>query len=207
MTDGELIAAVQQGDADAWRVLYQRWLPWVWRYAYSLVQDRHAAEDVTSEAMTAWVQQLGKTGADAPQLAGWLRKVIHNKAVDYHRQGQRCRKMINEAPFYRAESNGSKDPSQMLETTEMQHQVRQALNLLSDTQRLVLEWKYAEDLCVREIAERLGVTEKAVEANLYRARQELRHHYQRLDAGQLRKKVSEDSDDGHPLLPRSGAEV
>jgi DNA-directed RNA polymerase specialized sigma24 family protein len=43
----------------------------------------------------------------------------------------------------------------------------------------VLEWKYLESSSVRDIAERLGKTEKAVEAALYRARISFRSAYAR----------------------------
>jgi RNA polymerase sigma factor (sigma-70 family) len=45
---------------------------------------------------------------------------------------------------------------------------------MPDEERQVLEWKYLEELAVAEIAERLGRTEKAVEALLYRARRSFR---------------------------------
>ena len=38
----------------------------------------------------------------------------------------------------------------------------------------MLEWKYLDGLSVRDMAERLGETEKAVESVLYRARREFR---------------------------------
>ena len=38
-----------------------------------------------------------------------------------------------------------------------------------DEERLVLEWKYVDEMAVKEIAVRLGRTEKAVESLLYRA--------------------------------------
>jgi hypothetical protein len=61
-----------------------------------------------------------------------------------------------------------------LEVVETKERVHHALDALSDRQRIVLEWKYLESLPVREMAERLGETEKAVEAVLYRARREFR---------------------------------
>ena len=40
--------------------------------------------------------------------------------------------------------------------------------------RSALEWKYIDKLSVREIAERLDVTEKAAESMLFRGRREFR---------------------------------
>jgi RNA polymerase sigma-70 factor, ECF subfamily len=206
LTDGELIAAVRQGDADAWRMLYQRWLPWVWRYAYSLVKDKHAAEDITSEAMMVWVRQVGETVNEPSQLAGWLRQVIHNKSVDYHRQGQRFRRAVDGVSLNRQDRETAADPSHTLETSERQELVNQALGQMGESQRLVLEWKYAEGLSVRQIAERLGTTEKAVEANLYRARVELRSRWQLIDGTPARDGQSNDEGNGQLLAPRSRSE-
>jgi RNA polymerase sigma factor (sigma-70 family) len=57
--------------------------------------------------------------------------------------------------------------------------VIRALDSLADEERLALEWKYMESLSVRDIAERLGRTEKAIEAILYRARMSFRKIYAR----------------------------
>jgi RNA polymerase sigma factor (sigma-70 family) len=67
--------------------------------------------------------------------------------------------------------------SDLLIQTETRDAVIHALDALTDDQRLVLEWKYLESLSVRDIADRLGRTEKAVEAILYRARISFRTAY------------------------------
>ena len=52
--------------------------------------------------------------------------------------------------------------------------VARVMVALEDEHRLVLEWKYVEGLSVRAMAQRLGRTEKAVEALMFRARAEFR---------------------------------
>ncbi len=178
MTDGELIEAARLGDAEAWRELYTRWMPWVWRYAYSLVRDNHLAEDVTSEAMTAWVRSFEHTGSDAPQAAAWLRSVVRHKAADHYRRGARFRRATEGVAQITDPTNASDEPSFLAERAEQRAQVVLAMRRLKEPHRLALEWKYAQGLSVRQIAERLGVTEKAAEANLYRARREFRRQYE-----------------------------
>jgi RNA polymerase sigma-70 factor, ECF subfamily len=56
----------------------------------------------------------------------------------------------------------------------------EVMDRLPDDERLVLEWKYLEDLPVREIAGRLGRSEKAVESVLYRARRSFRSMFERV---------------------------
>ena len=177
VTDSELIQAARAGDKGAWGELYARWLPWVWRYAYSLVGDRHAAEDVTSDAMTAWVRRLHESDAEAAQLAGWLRTVVRNKSADHVRRLVRQRKAMATVAMIDS-GNSIEPPTVPLERCEMKQQVNETLNQLPERHRLVLEWKYAEGLSVRQIASRLGVTEKSVEATLYRARREFRQKHE-----------------------------
>ncbi len=86
MTDGELLRGAQQGDAAAWRALYQRALPAVWRQAYALVGDAHLAEDISSETMLALLKNVDRLHSDAPKIAGWLRVVVRCKAADHQRK-------------------------------------------------------------------------------------------------------------------------
>jgi RNA polymerase sigma factor (sigma-70 family) len=67
---------------------------------------------------------------------------------------------------------------------ETREAVLSVLAQLPERQRTVLEWKYFDSLGVREIAQRLGDTEKAVEAVLYRARREFRRLFDLAQARQ-----------------------
>jgi RNA polymerase sigma-70 factor (ECF subfamily) len=178
LTDGELLRGAQRGDAAAWRALYQRALPAVWRQAYALVSDVHAAEDITSETMLALLKNIDRLQTDAPRISGWLRVVVRCKAADYQRKLFRARDKLPVAA--EAHSNGRADgsPSAPLEAEETRVEVLQVLDELPDRQRLALEMKYLDALHVREIAERLGDSEKAVETVLYRARREFRRLYE-----------------------------
>jgi RNA polymerase sigma-70 factor, ECF subfamily len=174
LTDGELLRGAQQGDATAWRALYQRALPAVWRQAYALVGDVHVAEDITSETMLALLKNIDRLQTDAPKIAGWLRVVVRCKAADHQRKVFRARDKIPLAADACLNGRSVGSPSAPLEVEETRIEVLRVLDQLSDRQRTILEWKYLGALRVREIAERLGESEKAVETVLYRARREFR---------------------------------
>jgi RNA polymerase sigma-70 factor (ECF subfamily) len=59
----------------------------------------------------------------------------------------------------------------------MKATVADVLDAMPLDQRQVLEWKYFDRCSVSEIAQRLGRTEKSVEAILYRARITFREQY------------------------------
>jgi RNA polymerase sigma-70 factor (ECF subfamily) len=176
LTDVELLYGARGGDAEAWRTLYARYLPFVWRQAHALLGDLHAAEDVTSEVMLALLRNIQNLESEVPKLGGWLRAVVRCKAADHQRALIRSRAKMAVAAD-RLVADGSQTqlgPSAPLEVVETKSRVHQALDALPERQRIVLEWKYLDALSVREMAERLGETEKAVESVLYRARREFR---------------------------------
>jgi RNA polymerase sigma-70 factor, ECF subfamily len=185
LNDADLVRGAQRGDAEAWRTLYARYLPLVWRQAYALISDVHAAEDITSETMFALLRSIDRLETDVPKIGGWLRTVVRFKAADHQRKLIRARDVLassgRRAPTC---SEAYENPAGLIEAAESREQVLRVLGDLSDRQRIVLEWKYLESLGVREIAERLGESEKAVESVLYRARREFRRLYE-LDAARI----------------------
>jgi RNA polymerase sigma-70 factor (ECF subfamily) len=176
LTDVELLYGARGGDAEAWRTLYARYLPFVWRQAHALLGDLHAAEDVTSEVMLALLRNIHNLESEVPKLGGWLRAVVRCKAADHQRALIRSRAKMAVAAnrLVADESQTQLSPSAPLEVVETKNRVYQALDALPERQRIVLELKYLDALSVREMAERLGETEKAVESVLYRARREFR---------------------------------
>ena len=173
MTDAELIRAVQAGDATALQALYERTLPPVWRYVHSrLVSDVNAAEDVTSETFLAAVRGIRSIDPDRGPFVGWLIGIARHKIADH----QRSMRRLADAPA--AEPPGD-DASKIAETGELRAAVGDVMAKMADDERIVLEWKYLDGLSVREIGARLGRTEKAAEALLYRARAAFRAMFER----------------------------
>jgi RNA polymerase sigma-70 factor (ECF subfamily) len=180
LTDAELIQRSQAGDRAALQALYERYLPAVWRYAYARSRGNvHLAEDVVSEAFLALVRSIGKLQPDSGPLGGWLIKVAANRLIDQHRRGRLM------GPMAPTDSQALADSAEPAEVLERREYVARALERLPDEERMVLEWKYVESLAVREIAGRLGRTEKAVESVLYRARRAFKSECERLGGGDV----------------------
>ncbi|MFO8012632.1 MAG: sigma-70 family RNA polymerase sigma factor [Phycisphaerae bacterium] len=179
MTDADLIRAVQSGDKAALDTLYRRYLPSVWRYAFARLQgDTAAAEDVVSETFLAAVRRIGRLKPEGGSVAGWLIGIARHKIGDIWRRRRRVHS--GGAAEEQAEATpGGVDPASPLVTAETRARVAEVLDTLPDDEHVALEWKYVEKRSVREIARRLGRTEKAAETVLYRARKAFREAYSR----------------------------
>jgi RNA polymerase sigma-70 factor (ECF subfamily) len=181
MSDADLVRAIQAGDETALEALYQRHLPSVWRFAFSrLAGNTAAAEDVVSETFLAAVRQIGRLAPEGGSVGGWLIGIARHKVQDLRRRGARRSAALTEK-ITAAQAAPADDPSASLETAELRQRVGAIMDGLEDDERAVLEWKYLDGLSVREMAARLGRTEKAVEAALYRARQSFRAAYERAE--------------------------
>ncbi len=182
MTDAELVRQAREQNVEAWNTLSRRYLPLVWRYAYAQLQDIHAAEDVVGETMLALLKSIGQIDAESDgkttKISAWLRSVVRHKVADHHRRAYRVKDHLPRLATEKQRHDGPQDPSAPLLVDEQKSQIAEILEGLPERQRLALEWKYVEGMRVREIAARLGETEKAVEATLYRARREFRRLYE-----------------------------
>jgi len=183
LTDAQLVIEARERNPEAWTALYERYLPLVWRYAYALTRDVHLAEDVVADTMLAFLKGIhtldcDAPGSDAPKISAWLRAVVRHKIADHHRRAYRLQERLVQIEADGRATVADDCPSQPLEQEETRSHVLAVLDDLPERQRLALEWKYVDGLRVREIAERLGDTEKAVEATLYRARREFRRRFQ-----------------------------
>jgi RNA polymerase sigma-70 factor (ECF subfamily) len=173
--DAELLRLVRQGSKAALGTLYRRYLPSVWRYVYTQVGgDEHIAEDVVSETFLSALHGLRTLEEDGRPLYPWLIGVARHKLGDHRRKARLPSGCLASADQNLADGSGTEDPPAHLELAESRGQVTQVMAQLVDEERLVLEWKYVDEMAVKEIAVRLGRTEKAVESLLYRARKSFR---------------------------------
>jgi RNA polymerase sigma factor (sigma-70 family) len=99
------------------------------------------------------------------------------QALLYRRRCGRQRRLLGDYSCFQIEEGRqekAQDPFDLLLQDERRTLVREALWRLPRRDREILLLKYTEDWTYRELAEKLGVTESAVEARLHRARKRLR---------------------------------
>ncbi len=178
MTDTELLRQAQCGDMGAWRLLYARCVPSVWRHALSRVRDHSIAEDIVGETMLALVRSVPRLDVDTVQLHSWLHGVVKNKVADHGRKESRQSRLLAAVGNDQSQQSDAAPVDSSIEMQESRRQVLRGLEQLPELQRLILEWKHMDDLSVREISERTGQTEKSVESTLYRARKEFRRLFE-----------------------------
>jgi RNA polymerase sigma-70 factor, ECF subfamily len=83
----DVVRRAQDGDEDAFRVLYQDLQPRLLRYLRALVGDD--AEDVASETWLHIARGLSSFAGDSDGFRGWTATIARNRATDHLRHHRR----------------------------------------------------------------------------------------------------------------------
>lgn len=194
-----LIIACESGDENAWNDLVERFTATVRSAARSASSNEDAAEDL---AQSIWAELYGlrtkKDGKPASKLAyysgrgslaGWLRAVVAQLAVDVFRKQSRLVQTEEDTDLDRLahDSNigegqpvlaGIPTPEESMSNrfaqTDMQQALNRAVQELAAEDRLLVKLYYFDNLRLREAGALLGVHEATASRRLTRIQTDLR---------------------------------
>lgn len=194
-----LIIACERGDENAWNDLVERFRTTVRSAARSASSNEDAAEDL---AQSIWAELYGlrtrKDGAPASKLAyysgrgslaGWLRAVVGQLAVDTFRKQSRLVQTEEDTDLDRLAHDASlgegqallagiPTPEESMSNRFAQADMQQALNTavqeLAAEDRLLVKLYYFDNLRLREAGAVLGVHEATASRRLTRIQTDLR---------------------------------
>lgn len=182
--DRVLARRVLDGDEDAFRELFERSFPSLFRFALARLEaDFDAAEEVVQEVLCRAVTKLHTYRGEAALLT-WLCTICRREIAAHVQRRDREARLVarlDDVPEIRfaleslAATEGA--PEGILLRKELGELVRLTLDNLPPRYGAALEWKYLESLSVADIASRLEVGPKAAESLLTRARAAFREAF------------------------------
>jgi RNA polymerase sigma-70 factor (ECF subfamily) len=173
-SDGELAALALAGRQAAYRVLMDRHRGAAFRLARHHCGDDDSALDVTQQSFIAAFAALKRYDGTRP-FAHWLARIVINKAHDWARR-RKVRQFFSFAlPLEEARGVAEPAPGAEQQASDREELARAMVAIANLQPRLkeVLVLRTIEGLSQAEAAQVLGVSEKAVETRLYRARTKL----------------------------------
>jgi RNA polymerase sigma-70 factor, ECF subfamily len=194
-----LIIACENGDETAWNDLVTKFDSTVKQAARKISNNLEDSEDLAS---SIWAELYGLKEQDGKakgklsyysgrgSLAGWLRAVVSQLAVDQFRKQAKFVQIEETREFENLanESSGKDEnslvvahgesPEDILSRTETQKDVaeafREATQKLEAEDRLILKLYYFDDLKLKDIGNMLGFHEATASRKLVRIQQDLR---------------------------------
>lgn len=172
--DRTLAAQALAGRQDAYGALMARHRDAVWRLARGHVGDADEALDITQETFVAAFAALARYDGARP-FRVWIARIALNKCRDWARRRAVRRFFTFARPIDDALSiaDVAQTPEETLQSREQLAQINAAIAALPANLKDVLLLRTIEGMGQADVAQLLGLTEKAVETRLYRARAKL----------------------------------
>ena len=176
--DWRVIAACQQGDRDAIRLLFEAYRDRVYSIAiYSLSGDEAAAADATQQVFLKLITRIGQFRGDS-EFTTWLYRLVVNTCLDERRKQRRFVPLAE----FNLVSKTQRESSQATRYArkEIAAEVQSAIGELKPKMRLPILLKYIEGLSYEEIAAVLGCSKGTVASRLNRGHKALAKRLERL---------------------------
>jgi RNA polymerase sigma-70 factor, ECF subfamily len=161
MVDEELIRRIQNGDDDAFRVLYDRYAPAVYRYIRFRVKSDADAEEIVSDVFIRAWKALPKYKWKGVPFNAWLFRIAYNLIVDRSRP--------KKFSFAELSSWFTSNGHHEYELIEDRDVISRAFGSLSYEEQVILYLSFYESYTNKEIAEVIGKTMSATGVAKFRA--------------------------------------
>ena len=174
LTEKELARRALEGHQPCYGELMRRHRDAVYRLVRAAVRDADEALDVTQESFIAAFAALTRYDSDRP-FRLWVSRIAINKCHDWARRRTVRRFFTFARPIDEALdiSDHAGTPEEHAAAKESMARLTAAIDSLPAKLRDILVLRAIEDFSQADTAHILGITEKAVETRLYRARAKL----------------------------------
>ena len=171
-----LAEGLRKRDPDAWARLYEEYFARVYRYVAMRVRDQTEAEDLTEQVFVNALEAGTSFRWRGAPISAWLFRIARNQVIDYHRRLS-SRRMVPLDDFV-ASSAVDRDPAVNPEfVAERNSEISRMLHAvghLTQSQRDVIELRFAGGLSTAEVAKILGKSQGAVKVMQHSALAALR---------------------------------
>jgi len=186
--DRKLAARLIKGDSQSFDVFFNSYFPRIYRFALvRLNHDHSLAEDTAQIVLCQAISKMSTYRGEAP-LFSWLCtfarfEISKQRRARGYTQGNAT--LTEDDPAVRSAlesllSETSRDPDVAAYRAELSQLVKVTLDYLPSLYADSLECKYVHGFSVRDIARRIGKSEKATESILTRARVAFRDCFESL---------------------------
>jgi RNA polymerase sigma-70 factor, ECF subfamily len=171
LIDGAVIEACQQGDREAFQLLFETYKDKVFSIAvYSVGGDRAVADDVTQQIFLKLFTAIRQFRGDS-EFSTWLYRLVVNACLDERRRRKRWLPWGETVATTNACEKRPQE--QQFDRLEVAEAVREAIADLKPKFRLPILLKYIEGLSYEEIASVMGCSKGTVASRLNRGHSQL----------------------------------
>jgi len=167
-----LVELAQGGDADAFGLLYERYVDLVYRYIYVRVGSPHVAEDLTSETFIRALRRIDSFSWQGKDIAAWFVTIARNLITD-NAKSARFRMEVTTADMIDADRRVEGPENEVLARLR-DSRLFEAIKTLKPEQAECVVLRFLQGMSLAETALVIGKSEGAVKQLQLRAVRALR---------------------------------
>lgn len=168
--DRELISLLKEGEQIAINLIYDKYWKRLYLSAYSILGDNDHAQDIVQEVLLQlWIR---KDKVEIENLKAYLHTATRYRVLTYMRSADNRKVFLDDSEFERL--GGVENLTDKLHVNDINNLLQKEVLSLPERCRQVFLMSRMEFLTNNEIAERLGITVKAVESQMTIALRKLR---------------------------------
>jgi RNA polymerase sigma-70 factor (ECF subfamily) len=169
MEEQEIIKKVQQGNANAFSYLVNKYQDIVFSIALKVLRNREDAEEMAQEAFIKAFRSIQSFKGNA-KFSTWLYSITYNTCISHTRKKRYDTTLIDNVPSDYEESENSLDDFPEESRLAL---LQKALKKLPEEDYTLIVLYYYEDQSIEDICKVTGLSESNAKVKLFRARKKL----------------------------------
>lgn len=154
-------------DAEAFGLLYERYVDRIYSYIYYRTGNHHDAEDLTAKVFYQALNHLPRYVQRGAPFASWLYRIAHNLVANWYRDRNR-RKLVPLEPVAAVVPREEAGPLEQVAQGERREALLEAVQRLPQDRQKLLFLKFVERLPNAQIGRLMGRSEGAIKSLYHR---------------------------------------
>ncbi|ASS50309.1 MAG: hypothetical protein CHH17_16570 [Candidatus Fluviicola riflensis] len=172
------VAALQTGSPEAFGLLVDQYSDKIYRLVFGIVQRQEEAEDITQEVFTTVFTSVARFKGDS-LISTWMYRIAVNKCQEFLRKQSRGKRSGKHVTYEQVQGTSQQmsstymHPGNELENQERGIILLNAMNQLTEQQRIAFTMNKQEGFSYEEIAQAMNLSKSSIESLIFRAKKHL----------------------------------
>lgn len=169
MTDKELVAQILAGSEKSLRFFYRLYQPRLLSFIKAKIANSDDAEEILQDVLLATLEAL-RDFSFKSSLYTFICSIANHKVIDFYRKKKIKNIVFSRLPDVEPLISTLLGPEDLLDEELLKQKIKQTFISLTPKYRRILQLKYVYGFSVFEIAQKLSISFKSAESQLFRAR-------------------------------------
>lgn len=178
MDDKELVESFKHGSArerdTAFNQIVSLYRERLYAVIRSFTNNHDDTDDLLQETFVKAFEHVHKFRGDS-SLYTWLCRIAINQSISFQRK-KKLRNFVSLENLSIPLMSRQRDPEGLMQETELKNMIREAVDQLSEKQKIVFNLRFYDELSHAEIAQITGNSVGTIKANFFHAIQKIKNY-------------------------------